>query len=53
MQPVNTPHHEVTVEYDAAKRRVSKTFTDPFEARRFYVAKAKAGKNPKVINPSK
>lgn len=38
----------VTVEYDANGKRKEKTFTDAFASRRFYVAKSKAGANPKV-----
>jgi hypothetical protein len=49
MQPANTPHHPVTVEYTAKGQRVSKTFACPFKARSFYVAKAKAGAAPKVV----
>lgn len=41
----------VTVEYDDGKRneRVRRTFSCPFAARRFYVAKSKAGRNPRVV----
>lgn len=48
MGPLNTPKQSVSVEYDYRKRRVSKTFTDAYAARRFFVAKLNAGKNPKV-----
>lgn len=37
------------VEYTAKGQRVTKAFTDAYAARRFYVAKYKAGANPKVI----
>lgn len=46
--PVNTPHTPIVVEYDANGSRDGRTFADPFQARRFYVAKHKAGKNPAV-----
>jgi hypothetical protein len=42
----------VAVEYDAPCGRRCKYFEDAFEARRFYVAKDKAGKKPVVRNPS-
>jgi hypothetical protein len=38
----------VAVEYDARGKRVTRQFANAFEARRFYAAKARAGKNPKV-----
>jgi hypothetical protein len=43
----------VDVEYDTPDGRVTKHFDEAFEARRFYTAKDKAGKNPKVLNPSR
>ncbi len=42
------PVEPVTIEYDARGKRVTRTFTDHYEARRFYAAKYKAGKRPKV-----
>lgn len=48
MHPVNTPKPEVAVEYDCRGKRVSKTFKCCFAARRFYVAKSKANRNPAV-----
>jgi hypothetical protein len=40
----------VTVEYDGAgASRVRKTFSDPFAARRFYAAKDRAGKRPRIV----
>jgi hypothetical protein len=39
----------VTVEFDAKKGRTTKHFEDAAEAKRFFAAKDKAGKNPKVI----
>lgn len=41
----------VQVEYDSRGQRVRKLFTDPYAARRFYVGKLKAGKNPAVKKP--
>ena len=38
----------VTVVYDCGKRRAEKTFTDPYEARRFYMLKLKLNKNPEL-----
>ena len=38
----------VRVEYDRHGKRVTKHFVDAYEARRFYAAKFKAGKNPIV-----
>ena len=49
MQPCNTPHHPVTVEYDSRSGRASRTFASPYAARRFYVAKFRANRNPKVL----
>jgi len=37
------------VEYTARGVRVVKRFTDAYAARRFYVAKLKAGADPKVV----
>lgn len=47
--PANTPQQPVTVAYDCRGTRTTKTFTDAYEARRFYVSKYRAGKNPKVV----
>jgi hypothetical protein len=38
----------VVIEYDCRNTRVSRKFDDPRVARRFYAAKLKAGKHPKV-----
>jgi hypothetical protein len=46
------PPPRISVEYDKGGERALKTFDDPYEARRFYVAKLKAGKNPLVRTPS-
>lgn len=43
----------VVVEYDARGGRVRKTFADYFAARRFYLAKAKAGANPAVVSAAR
>ena len=48
MGPMQGDVGPIAVEYDAHGRRVRKTFDCPYEARRFFVAKEKAGKNPKV-----
>lgn len=48
MQPHNTPKDPIAVEYDANGKRTTKEFKDHFAARRFYVAKLKEGRNPKV-----
>jgi DNA invertase Pin-like site-specific DNA recombinase len=42
----------VAVEYDVPQGRRKKLFSDAYEARRFYAAKLKAGKNPVVRKPS-
>ena len=39
----------VAVEYDCRGKRMMKRFDDIFEARRFYAAKDKDGKRPKVV----
>jgi DNA invertase Pin-like site-specific DNA recombinase len=39
----------VTVEYNVNGGRARKTFEDSYEARRFYCAKDKAGKSPRVV----
>jgi hypothetical protein len=51
MFPARTPVPAVIVEYDSRGKRVRKLFADPYEARRFYVAKDKAGRRPKVVRP--
>ena len=51
--PVFRPKPEaIAIEYDSRGQRVCKQFTDHWEARRFYTAKDKAGKNPKVVRTS-
>jgi hypothetical protein len=42
------PPPPVRVEYDRGRMRVTRHFTNPIEARRFYAAKLRAGKNPTV-----
>jgi hypothetical protein len=51
MQPISTHLPSVTIEYDCGAKsdRRTKLFKDPYKAKRFYTAKDKAGKNPKVI----
>lgn len=46
---ISTRMPAVEVEYDARGKRVTKHFADANEAKRFFAAKDKAGKNPKVI----
>lgn len=50
VMPIFKPKPEsIAVEYDSRGQRVQRVFNDHFEARRFYVAKDKAGKHPKVV----
>jgi DNA invertase Pin-like site-specific DNA recombinase len=42
------PPSSVVIEYDAAGKRVTKQFNNAYAARRFFVAKLNAGKNPTV-----
>jgi hypothetical protein len=44
---------EFTVRLAHGEQRVTKHFVDAYIARRFYVAKFKAGKNPKVVKTIK
>lgn len=39
----------VTIEYDSRGGRALRSFRDPYAARRFYTAKDKEGKHPKII----
>lgn len=48
MFPEDRKPMPVAVEYDSRGARVTKQFPDEYAARRFYVAKAKVGANPKV-----
>lgn len=48
MFPMDRSYPPLIVEYDCRGKRESKTFTDVFESRRFYVAMFKAGRNPSV-----
>ena len=45
------PPPRIAVEYDGRKGRDVRTFKDLYAARRFYAAKYRAGKNPKVVSP--
>jgi hypothetical protein len=47
----HVPKEPVIVEYDSRGKRVTKRFPDAFKARAFYLAKFKAGCNPKVRKP--
>lgn len=40
----------VTIEYDSRGQRVTRTFPDAISARRFYAAKLRAGKAPRLIS---
>ncbi len=42
------PPSNVAVEYDQRGKRVTKQFTNAYEARRFYVRMLKANRNPLV-----
>ena len=42
------PPEPIAIEYTCRGKRVQRTFTDHYEARRFYAVKDKAGRNPKV-----
>ncbi|MEQ8637155.1 hypothetical protein [Gimesia maris] len=44
-----TNNPTITVEYDCRGQRKTKDFKCVYEARRFYLTKDKANKNPKVI----
>ena len=48
MIPVGVKLPRVVVEYDCRGERRSKTFDDPYQARRFYCQKDKAGRHPRV-----
>lgn len=41
----------IDVEYDKNSKRATKHFSDAYKARRFYVAKLNAGKNPVLTKP--
>ena len=47
-QLISTRMPAVIVEYDTAKGRMSKRFEDAYQARRFFVAKDREDRNPKV-----
>lgn len=47
MRPTVT---QVTVEYTARGQRVTKTFSNNWEARRFYAVKLKANADPRVVS---
>ena len=49
MFPMDRKPTPVTVEFDCRGQRVQRRFADAYQARRFYVAKARANKRPKVI----
>ena len=47
-KPVSTRLPAVVVEYDVRGGRKQKRFENAYEARRFFVVKDRAGKNPKL-----
>ena len=47
-KPISCRMPAVIIEYDCRGKRKQKRFEDAFEARRFWVAKDRDGKNPKV-----
>lgn len=49
MFPMDKRPVAACVEYDSRGRRVWKSFTCCYAARRFFVAKEKAGKRPRVV----
>lgn len=48
MSAISNRQPPVRVEYDSRGKRVTKEFADANEAKKFYAAKEKAGKHPKV-----
>jgi hypothetical protein len=52
MAAISRRSPEVDIHYDRRGVRVIKHFTDPYEARRFYMRKLAAGLNPAVKKPS-
>lgn len=46
--PNRPPSMTITIHYDCRGARKSKSFSDPYEARRFYKSKFIAGKNPEL-----
>lgn len=48
MFPMNSKPQPIEIEYDKNGERVRKWFPNAIAARRFYMAKERAGKNPKV-----
>lgn len=51
--PWNTRVTSVSVEYDGKVGRVVKQFSSASAAKRFYVAKDKAGKHPKIVGATR
>lgn len=52
MSAISRRSPRVSVEYTCRGQRKEKHFEDAHTAKRFYVAKFKAGMNPKVKKPS-
>ena len=53
MSSILEPEEPVSVEFDGRHGRVVKTFPAAWLAKKFFVAKHRAGKHPKVIKLSK
>jgi hypothetical protein len=53
MFPMDRRPLPVTVEYDSRGQRVRKTFPNEYAARRFYIAKDKAGLHPAIAQAKK
>lgn len=49
----HAPQEPVVIEYDSRGRRVTKTFTNAYEARRFWISKDRQGRNPHVVKCTK
>ena len=47
--PSSLPREPVVIEYTSRGVRVTKSFIDPYAARRFWIQKDKAGKTPRVL----
>ena len=47
-KPISTRSPAVVVEYACRGKRKQRRFENPFEARRFWIEKDRAGRNPRV-----
>ena len=50
MFPMDRQPIKVVIEYDAKGERVTREFKDACASRRFYVAKDREGKHPKIVS---